>query len=230
MRYSRFAPGETSAHVYFGEGIDPKINRRVHAAAAQLRAMGLGGVLDLVPGYTSLYIELDGRRTTAGEVQRIVDELPDPPTDEAGPGSLVEIPICYGGRFGPDLEPLAMESHMSAQDVIDLHCAHEYDVFFMGFTPGFAFMGTVDDRIARPRLAVPRQAVPAGSLGIAGNQTGIYPVKSPGGWRLIGMTPLQMVGLSPAGPRMLLQPGDRVRFHAISEEEFSRQRLECAAP
>ena len=221
MRYASFIAGEASLHVCFGGEIDPLVNRRVHAAAAGLRSLRLSGIRDVVPGYASLYVELDATSTTAWDIQRVIDDLPEHAIDETAPGPVVEIPVCYGGTFGPDLETLAGETGLTEQEVIDIHRGRDYDVFFMGFTPGFAFLGIVDDRIAKPRLAVPRPTVPAGSVGIAGNQTGIYPVVSPGGWRLIGLTPRRMADLSGAEPRLLLQPGARVRFVAISEREFA---------
>src|SRR5487761_1716805 len=224
MQHTLVAAGEAGVYIYFGSKIDLRINRTVHAAAAQLREMRFDGVRDIVPGYVSLYVELDGRHTTFRDVQRAIDELPEIPDSEIAPASLVEIPVCYGSIFGPDLEQLAAESQLTTQEVIDIHCGRDYDVFFIGFTPGFAFMGVVDVRIAKPRLAQPRQVVPAGSVGIAGNQAGVYPVESPGGWRLIGMTPLRMVDLSAAEPDLLLQPGWQVRFVPISEREFEQLR------
>lgn len=224
MKHTLVVAGETSGYFYFGSEIDLLVNRRVHAAAAQLRAMGFDGVRDIVPGYVSLYVEFDDRNLTLRDIQRAIEDLPEVAVSTIASASPVEIPVCYGGSFGPDLEQLAGETQLSTREVIDIHCGRDYDVFFIGFTPGFAFMGIVDDRIAKPRLPVPRQVVPRGSVGIAGKQTGVYPVESPGGWRLIGMTPLQMVDLSGAEPDLFLVPGSRVRFVPISQRQFGQLR------
>jgi inhibitor of KinA len=137
----------------------------------------------------------------------------------------VEIPVCYGGEYGPDLEFVARHNGLDAEEVIRIHTAGEYLVYMIGFTPGFPYLGGLSARIAAPRLEKPRFKVPGGSVGIAGRQTGIYPLTAPGGWRLIGRTPLSL--FTPAlDPPCLLRPGDAVTFKAISREEYERLREE----
>ena len=214
--------GESGAYLAFGTQMDRETNQRVHRTAARLRALKLPGVTDVVPGYASLYIEFDVNRTGVATIGRALDHVSHDVGQGQQPGRLVTVPVCYGEQYGPDLEQLSRDRCLSPSEIIGLHSDLEYQVFFMGFTPGFAFMGMVDERIASPRLQAPRVRVPAGSVGIAGTQTGIYPVNSPGGWRLIGRTPLRIIDLSSSKPWFLLRPGDRVRFVPILETEFSR--------
>ena len=164
---------------------------------------------------TSANKELDAKRL--GAKHFIISK--DPKNFEAVAGRLVEIPVCYEGDFAPDLERVVAWSGMTVSEIIAHHSGPEYRVYLIGFLPGFAYMGAVDERLAAPRLARPRERVPAGSVGIAGVQTGIYPLESPGGWNLIGRTPLLMFDGQHTAPT-LLQPGDRVRFYAVSLEQF----------
>jgi inhibitor of KinA len=133
---------------------------------------------------------------------------------------LVEIPVCYGGEFGPDLQDVADSHGLTAERAIELHASTTYTVYFLGFAPGFAYLGEVAEELVTPRLATPRKSVPAGSVGIAGSQTGVYPISTPGGWRLLGRTPVAM--FRPERAEMsLLSIGDRVRFSPISREQFA---------
>jgi KipI family sensor histidine kinase inhibitor len=206
------AAGECGAYIRFGTVIDPDTSALVQAFAALLRDLRRTEITDVVPGYVSVYVEFDVQRMTVADLQRIVEEITPPKVESAYSGDLIDIPVCYGDSCGPDLTQVAAECAMSEADVIDIHSSREYLVFFLGFTPGFPFMGTVDERIAVPRLRAPRTKVPAGSVGIAGYQTGVYPVDSPGGWRLIGRTTEPLVDLSGSEPRFLLSPRCRVRF------------------
>ena len=206
------AAGECGAYVRFGTDIDLGTSRTIQAFASALRALRRPEITDIVPGYVSLYIEFDVQLVTLRDVQRIVEGI-DPielPRLESEP--VIEVGVYYGGEYGPDLAQVAADCRMSEADVVDIHSSSEYEVFFLGFTPGFPFLGVVDERIAVPRLARPRTRVPAGAVGMAGRQTGVYPVASPGGWRLIGRTPDRMVDLSGPEPQFLLIPGRRVRF------------------
>lgn len=206
------AAGEGGAYVRFGTEIDRGTSRTIQAFASALRALRRPEITDIVPGYVSLYIEFDVELVTVSDVQRIVEGITpiDLPWLESEP--VIEVSVFYGGEHGPDLAQVAADCGMSEAEVVDIHSSSDYEVFFLGFTPGFTFMGVVDERIAVPRLARPRTRVPAGAVGVAGRQTGVYPVESPGGWRLIGRTPERMVDLSGAEPRFLLTPGRRVRF------------------
>ena len=174
------------------------------------------------PAYCSVLIKFDPMSTTHEQVERAVRERiagqdAQPATDRA----CVEIPVCYGGEFGPDLAPLAESRRLSVDDLIRAHSEPSYTVYFLGFVPGFAYLGTVADTISAPRLSSPRRRVEAGSVGIAGRQTGIYPCAVPGGWQLIGRTPLTLFRVDRA-PMSLLAPGDEVRFRPIVRDEFDR--------
>lgn len=208
--------------------IDPLLNDAVQHLYRTLSAMNLPGLLDLAPAYSSLALVLDlawfDRRFPEANPLQVAQgwvesALKSPGNFEAVAGRLVEIPVCYEGDFAPDLERPAAWSGMEVSEIIAHHTGPEYRVYLIGFLPGFAYMGTVDARLAAPRLARPRERVPAGSVGIAGLQTGVYPLESPGGWNLIGRTPLRL--FDPARPEpVLLRPGDRVRFRAIGAAEF----------
>lgn len=210
--------GECGLHLVFGETIGAGTADALRSVAERIRSAGLPGVLDIVPGYVSLFIAFDPLRWTHDELKGTIASLPK--TQKAsGERRLVRLPVCYGGEFGPDLWDVAESGGMSQEEAVSLHAEREYDVYFLGFTPGFAFMGEVDERIALGRLPSPRTAVPSGSVGIAGRQTGVYPVESPGGWRIVGRTPVRMYRPGDPDP-ILLRPGDRVRFAPISAEEF----------
>jgi inhibitor of KinA len=183
--------------------------------------------MDVVPAYSSLAIYFDvsdfaNSGSTAFEAVSawVRSLLATAQQTEASPGHTKQIPVCYAGSFAPDLEALAREKKLSIDEVIGLHTAASYRVYMIGFLPGFAYMGRVDERIAMARKENPRQGVAAGSVGIAGIQTGIYPLLSPGGWQIIGRTPLNMFNRNSDQP-VLLQPGDTVSFYSITEHEFA---------
>jgi KipI family sensor histidine kinase inhibitor len=211
--------GDAALVVEFGDEIDPKINRRVHALACALAENPLPGLGEAVPSYRSLLVHYDPLRLSHVEIESFVSEalqrcegapLPEP--------RLVEIPTVYGGEHGPDIDFVAEHNSLSIEEVIGLHSKAAYTVYMLGFTPGFPYLGGLPDALATPRLETPRQRVPAGSVGIAGAQTGVYPLPTPGGWRLIGWTPMAL--FDPARkPPALLQPGDQVRF--VPTEEAS---------
>jgi KipI family sensor histidine kinase inhibitor len=190
--------------------IDPAVNARAIAIAATLATERLAGVRDVVPTYRSVAVHFDPLiadvQVLRESLRRAADAAP-----ATTPGALVEVPVAYGGEYGPDLEEVASFAKLSPAAVIERHAAIEYRVFMLGFLPGFAYMGTVDAAIAAPRKATPRTRIPAGSVGIAGKQTGVYPRPSPGGWQLIGRTAVTV--FDPLRePASLFAPGDRVRF------------------
>ncbi len=208
--------GESAVSVQFGDQIDPRVNARVHRLVAALRDAAWDGFGEAIPAYTTLLVQFDPLRWSTDEVtnrlERLLMDLDDVPGQESG--RLVEIPVVYGGAAGPDLEALAAAHGLTLDEVVALHALPEYRVYMIGFTPGFPYMGGLDDRIATPRRATPRTTIPAGSVGIAGAQTGIYPLESPGGWQIIGRT--RLVLFDPQrDPPSLLAPGDRVRFVPI---------------
>jgi len=183
--------------------------RRIWRLAASLA--GAPGVLDIVPGMNNLTVLPDPARQDIGEIPAQLMALWQQAADMALPQRQVEIPVHYGGEYGPDLAAVAAHCGLSEQQVIHRHSAAQYTVFFLGFQPGFAYLGGLPAALATPRRAEPRLRVPAGSVGIGGEQTGIYPASSPGGWQLIGHTRLKLFDPTAAQPT-LLQPGDRVRF------------------
>ena len=190
--------------------IDPVVNARAIAIAGSVAGERLAGVRDVIPTYRSVAVHVDPLaadvETLRASLRRAADSAP-----EIRQGSLIEVPVAYGGADGPDLQDVAAFAKLSPQAVIERHCALEYRVFMLGFLPGFAYMGSVDPSIAAPRKATPRARIPAGSVGIAGRQTGIYPRQSPGGWQLIGRTALRVFDAARV-PAALFAAGDRVKF------------------
>lgn len=208
--------GDSLLLVEFEPAIDPVINERAILLAARLRARGARGVRDVAPGYCTVGVHFDPLQTDlAGLEQAIAGACQDLEDVEAiVERDAIEIPVRYGGTHGPDLDAVAAHAGCSAADVIARHCARTYRVYMLGFVPGFAYMGRVDPAIAAPRHRVPRERVPAGAVGIAGMQTGVYPVESPGGWQLIGHTETVMFDPD-RDPPSLLAAGDLVRFVAV---------------
>lgn len=205
----------------YGAGIDLEAHRRVIAAAAALRASPLEGLRDLHPGYCTLLITLDplavDPEAIEDEVRRIVGGAAAPDDEENV--RLVEVPVCYEDEFAPDLGEVARLHGMDTQTVVRLHSDAEYRVYFLGFAPGFPYLGGLPDALATPRLSTPRRRVPSGSVAIAGAQAGIYPFATPGGWRVLGRTPLRLFH-SDRNPPALLAPGDAVRFSPVTAAEF----------
>lgn len=177
-------------------------------------------VLDVVVGYRSVMVFVDPLDQRATAVERRLHQIAESPSESlAAAGALVEVPVCYGGTFGPDLGDVAAFGRCTAADVIAMHLEREYRVFVVGFVPGFAYMAHVDPRIAAPRRSSPRLKVPAGSVAVAAGQTGVYPAETPGGWSLIGRCPVRPYDPDRDEP-FLFRPGDRVRFRSITEDEY----------
>ncbi len=221
--YPRILPaGDAALTVEFGDAIAPRIHDRALAFARRVDRARLPGLVEVVPTYRSVTVYVDPVRCDWARLVTRLEALARRPMPQGRrPGKLVRIPVVYGEEFGPDLADLARQAGLSQQAVIRLHSSNEYRVYMLGFSPGFPYLGTVPKKIARPRLAEPRRSVPAGSVGIAGSQTGIYPQASPGGWLLIGRTPVRLY--APHEPRpFALAPGDRVRFTPISREAYQR--------
>jgi inhibitor of KinA len=211
--------GDTALSVEVGETIDIDSNRRVHRLHGQLKARQVAGLRGMNPTYRALFIEYDPRLISFERLLLLVEEAieaPVPPEEESETG---EIPVCYGGEYGPDLEEVAACHNLTSQEVIALHSAPLYHVYMIGFTPGFPYLGGLDPRLATPRKKTPRERVLAGSVGIADRQSGIYPIESPGGWQIIGRTPLRLFDLN-RSPVFLVRAGQTVRFRAIARDEF----------
>jgi inhibitor of KinA len=215
--------GEGGLVVELGDAIDPALNARVHRLARAVREALGDEVVEVVPSYRSLLVVFDPLRLARAALQARVAKLaPRAEAEgEARPARLVTIPVCYGGEHGPDLPGVAAHAGLPEAEVVRLHAASSYLVYMLGFTPGFPYLGGLDPRLATPRLATPRTEVPAGAVAIGGAQTGIYPVASPGGWRLVGRTPLRLFDPVASSP-FLLAPGDRVRFLPVDAPGFER--------
>jgi KipI family sensor histidine kinase inhibitor len=214
--------GDSAIVVEFEERIDRAVNDRVLALVRSIEAAGLAGIRDVVPTYRSAAIYFDPLKTdVTGLLARLEVEAARPGGESAAETARapIRIPVCYGTTFGPDLEEVAAFGRMNAEEVVSLHCGRTYRVFMLGFLPGFAYHAPVDERIAAPRLAAPRARVPAGSVGIAGTQTGIYPSESPGGWKLIGRTPVKPFDERRTEP-FLLKAGDQVEFYPVDEAVY----------
>ena len=215
--------GDCAISIDFGQVIDPKINRQIRQIIEQIKGLQLDGIVELVPTYCALLVQYDAMVYSYSDICRILEPtLQESVTDGANElVTIVEIPTVYGGEFGPDLGFVASHNHLSEAEVVSIHSGTDYLVYMLGFIPGFTYLGGMDPRIATPRLSSPRTLIPAGSVGIAGEQTGTYPSDSPGGWQIIGRTPVTMYDMSKK-QAALLQAGDYVRYVFIDENEFHR--------
>jgi inhibitor of KinA len=214
--------GDCAVIAEFEERIDPEINARVIALADSLRSCGLRGVRDIVPTFRSVAVYFDPLTVDYDGLLAHLESSSSPVLAPAST-SVVRIPVCYGGELGPDLTDVAAFAGVSEADVVTLHSAVTYRVFMLGFVAGFAYLGSVDSRIAMPRHSTPRVRVAPESVGIAGTQTGIYPLATPGGWRLIGRTPVKPFDLRRDEP-FLMRAGDSVQFYPITRTEFDAWR------
>jgi inhibitor of KinA len=228
--------GEKGLVVDFGDRIDPGINGCVHRLAHAIATHLQDDILEVIPTYRSLMVYFDPLQITRDAISDRISMLLHTAAESGSAddtATVVSIPVCYGGEFGPDLEFVAEHNKLTPGEVIKIHTSIPYQVYMLGFTPGFPYLGGMSDRIAAPRLAQPRVAIPAGSVGIAGSQTGIYPIESPGGWQLIGRTPLQV--FNPASPNpFLFAAGNYLQFTAIAADAFAdilyQVRAGCYTP
>ena len=215
--------GDCAISIDFGQVIDPKINRHIRQTIERIQELNLEGIIELVPTYCALLLQYDAMLYSYSELCNIIE-----PTLEQNVAdndnelvTVVEIPTVYGGEFGPDLGFVASHNNLSEDEVVSIHSGTDYLVYMLGFIPGFTYLGGMDPRIATPRLSSPRTLIPAGSVGIAGEQTGTYPSDSPGGWQIIGRTPVTMYDISKE-QAALLSAGDYVRYVPIDEAEYNR--------
>jgi inhibitor of KinA len=229
--------GDTAVVIRFGNQIDIHTHQKVQTAMAALEAIQLPGVIECIPAYTSVTVLYDPflilkhapgmigmdhapNHTAYDIVHSVVREIIDETeTFVNHEQRVVSIPVCYGGEFGPDINFVADINQLTVDEVIQIHTSCDYLVYMIGFAPGFPYLGGMSKRIATPRKPTPRLSIPAGSVGIAGTQTGVYPFSTPGGWQLIGQTPVALFDPSKMPPS-LLKAGDVVRFYSISESEF----------
>ena len=232
----RFRPlGDNALMVELGDVIDESTHERVQKAWRALVAAPLPGVLEVVPAYTTVTAFYDPvlavqAGAPAGNIvdwlgTQLLERISDPPKMEKLKARTVEVPVCYEAEYGPDMGFVAKYAKLSPEDVIKLHAKPEYLVYLVGFAPGFPYLGGLPKALHVPRHSKPRMVVPPGSVGIGGEQTGIYPLATPGGWNLIGRTPLRL--FQPAvNPPVLLRAGDRVKFRAITKAEYIRMESE----
>jgi inhibitor of KinA len=216
------AAGDAALVVELSASIDVATSGRVIAMAAAVQARCGTFLRDVVVGYCTLTLYFDPLAVDAGWLEEEARQaFLDTGATETPEGPLMDVPVCYGGDLGPDLADVAAAAGMTEPDVIAVHSGMIYRVYMLGFTPGFAYMASVDPRLALPRRATPRPRVPAGSVAIAAGQTAIYPAENPGGWHLIGRT--RVMPFDPARPEpFLFQPGDRVRFVPIERADYGR--------
>lgn len=223
--------GDAAIVLQFGETIDTETLKEITSWTSHLQKDPFPGMLELVPAYTTLTIYYNpwilGEKGKYDAYERaqgyIYQSLHTKDSSPEKASRLIEIPVCYESEFGPDLEFVAHHNQLTTEEVISIHTGGEYLVYMIGFAPGFPYLGGMDKKISSPRKSSPRLKIPGGSVGIAGAQTGIYPIETPGGWQLIGRTPLLLFNPERESPS-LLQAGDRIRFVAISKEAFYQQK------
>jgi inhibitor of KinA len=220
-RRTRFRlSGDRGVLLEFGDEVSPEVNEKVRRAAMAIRKARMEGIVELMPAYQSLLVVYEPLVVSVKALRRSLESLDEALEDaRPEPPSLTRIPVVYGGSFGPDLEEVAAYQRISPDEVVRLHCSRDYRIYMIGFMPGFPYLGDLPDALVTPRRKTPRVCVPAGSVAIAQTQTGIYPVESPGGWRIIGRTPLKLFDVS-KNPPVPLEPGNSVRFYSIHKEEY----------
>lgn len=218
--------GDKSLVMEFGNSIKPEINAKIRNMVMAIDENTIKGISEIIPTYRSILIIYDPLLIEYNNLIEYLKETYSSLGDSSeGATRIVELPTVYGGEYGPDIEFVAKHNNLTVEQVIKLHSSTDYLLYMLGFTPGFGYLGGMKKEIETPRLQVPRTKIPAGSTGIAGNQTGIYPIDSPGGWQLIGRTPVKLYDPLATTP-ILLNAGDYVRFVPISEKEYLKIKKE----
>lgn len=213
--------GDRAVLTIFGEEICPQANAQIMALAQEIQRQRGEGIIEIVPSFAALLVGYDPLVTTCQKVSELIQRLAASLGKvKCSQGKIVEIPVCYGGSYGEDLPFVAEHAGLTEQEVIDIHSGRTYLIYMLGFLPGFPYLGGLDERLFTPRLATPRTKIPEGAVGIGGEQTGIYPMESPGGWQLIGRTPLKL--FDPGMEKSLYQPGDSIRFVPIGPDTFEK--------
>ena len=221
-QYQFYIEGDSSILIVFGDAINAETNQRIAATVRLIREQRIEGIVDMIPAFVSLLINYNPLVISYDALRERLDKILQIKTkSEETVRRVFEIPVCYGGEYGPDLQNIADNAGLSAREVIDIHTSCDYLIYMLGSLPGFCYLGGLDERIHTPRLKTPRLKIPAGSVGIGGSQTGIYPMESPGGWQLMGMTPVRTYDPDREVP-ILLQAGDYIRFVEIDEAEYKR--------
>ena len=212
--------GDSSVLIVFGDAISTEINQRITATVKLIKEQRIEGIVDMIPAFASLLINYNPLVISYSALRRRLERiLRMEIRGEAAAKRVYEIPVCYGGEFGPDLDQIAAHAGLTPQEVVDIHSSRDYLIYMLGFLPGFCYLGGLDERIHTPRLSSPRLRIPSGSVGIGGSQTGIYPMDSPGGWQLMGMTPVKTYDPQRETP-ILVQAGDYIRFRPVDRAEY----------
>ncbi len=212
--------GDSSLLIEFEQVISPEVNQRIAACMKLIRAQQIEGIVDMIPTYCSLLVNYNPMVISYRDLYKRLEAIVKMDVKlDAGNKKVWEIPVLYGGEYGPDLGTIASHAGLSEEEVVSIHTGTDYLIYMLGFLPGFTYLGGLDPRIHTPRLANPRVKIPAGAVGIGGSQTGIYPMDSPGGWQLMGLTPVKTYDPLREKP-ILVEAGDYIRFVSITEAEF----------
>ena len=212
--------GDCSVCVEFGNEISPEINKKIRALKIAVEKSGIEGIVETVPTYRSLLVYYKPEIISFREISEKFEELMGSLDNiEIPPPTVIEIPVLYGGEMGPDIQNVAEHNGKTVEEVIQIHTSEEYLIYMIGFIAGFPYLGGMSKEIATPRLKSPRVKIDGGSVGIAGEQTGVYPVDSPGGWQLIGRTPLKLYDAEREKP-VLLEAGQYIKFKSVTPEEY----------
>ncbi|MEM8899326.1 MAG: 5-oxoprolinase subunit PxpB [Bacteroidota bacterium] len=211
--------GEQGYLIQFDEKISLDISHKVHQLTHALETQSIPGIKSLIPAYSSLTVYIDPHNFRLSQLESFLESWQAYEADHQAEGRILKIPVCYGGKYGPDLESLAEYHQLSAEEMIILHCNNLYRIYNFGFLPGFAYLGNVPTEKASPRLGTPRTRVAAGSVAITGKQTAIYPSETAAGWQVIGRTPKSVLNPALEVP-FLFKAGDQINFYPIDEERF----------
>ena len=221
-QYHLYVEGDSSILIVFGDTINPETNQRIVSTVRLIREQKIEGIVDMIPAFVSLLVNYNPLVISYEKLRVRLEAILQMKTEaQETVRRVYEIPVCYGGEYGPDLQNIANHAGLSPREVIDIHMSRDYLIYMLGFLPGFCYLGGLDERIHTPRLQTPRLKIPAGSVGIGGSQTGIYPMESPGGWQLMGKTPVKTYDPDRQVP-ILVSAGEYIRFVEIDEAEFRR--------
>ena len=218
--------GDSAILLKFDQKIDPDINQKVVSVVNSLTSNPIKGVTGWIPAYCSLMVSYDPMVIHYDQLESQLEEMSSAPSGPAKAPREFNIPVCYGGEFGVDLEEVSKETSLSIKEIIDIHTSTQFRVYMLGFIPGFVYMGSIPPELNCSRKTTPRLKVPSRSVGLAGQQTGIYPTEAPGGWRIIGRTPVNIIDLSQTNP-FLFEAGDSIRFNSIDQDQYKRMRADA---
>ncbi|MTV81578.1 5-oxoprolinase subunit PxpB [Secundilactobacillus folii] len=221
LAYQFLPAGDKAVNITFERRVSSVINQQILKLQQRLKNLNVEGITGFLPAFRTLTIFYDPVQVSLAQLKKIVNAaILDGHQLAVSPSKRVHIPVCYDSSFGPDLDTIAKQSHLSREKVIERHSQQDYLIYMLGFLPGFAYLGGLDPDLATPRLATPRLKIAPGSVGIAGEQTGMYPIESPGGWQIIGRTPLHLFQPESAHP-FYYQAGDYIHFDVISRSEYN---------